>query len=190
MSELLNNFEDVETTSNKKQEIDSGENPEIELTQKHSTFFSLISDDKTNKEKIDNAQKTLDSIYHVCEEQQNAEKENKTKTNNDPNDHIVMTGTDYHGDRRSFQAGVISELVQWKKNEFLVMDVTDGKVLYTGTIDNIKDDLINIREKLAEKNKKHHDEIKEKLNQIKRGYFFGLSRNASFVERQYVHEKK
>ena len=166
MSELLNKFENVETASTKKQEINSGENPEIQLTKKHSTFFSLSSDDKTNKEKIDNAQKTLDSIYHVCEEQQNVEKKNKIQTNNDPNDHIVMTGTDYHGDRRSFQAGVISELVQWKKNEFLVMDVTDGEILYTGTIDNIKDDLTNIREKLAEKNKKHHDEIKDKLKKI------------------------
>ena len=166
MSELLNDFENIDMPLNKTQKIDSGENPEIELTQKHSTFFSLSSDDKTNKEKIDNAQKTLDSIYHVCEEQQNAEKENKTQTNNDTNDHIVMTGTDYHGDRRSFQAGVISELVQWKKNEFLVMDVTDGEILYTGTIDNIKDNLTNIREKLAEKNKKHHNAIKEKLKQI------------------------
>ena len=100
MSELLNDFENIDMPLNKTQKIDSGENPEIELTQKHSTFFSLSSDDKTNKEKIDNAQKTLDSIYHVCEEQQDAEQKNKTQTNNDTNDHIVMTGTDYHGDRK------------------------------------------------------------------------------------------
>lgn len=138
----------------------------LSLNNVNSTFFSLSSDDKTNKEKIDNAQKTLDSIWHVCEEVKKQEQKRNVETNNDPNDHIVMTGTDYHGDRRSFQAGVISELVRWKKDEFLVMDVTDGEILSTGTIDNIKDDLTNIREKLAEKNKKHHNAIKEKLNQI------------------------
>lgn len=95
--------------------------------------------------------------------------ENQTSKNlsiHNSKDHIVLTGTDYHGDRRSFQAGVISELVTWKKDEISVMDVTDGEILSTGTIDNIKNDLKNIREQLAEKNKKHHDEIKDKLKQI------------------------
>ena len=141
----------------------------LDLTDTNSTFFSLTNDDESDKQKIDNAKKTLDSIYIVYDqvkEQEQKGTQTNGKTDNNSSDHIVMTGTDYHGDRRSFQAGVISELVTWKKDEISVMDVTDGEILFTGNIDDIKENLTKIKQKLNNKNAIHQKAVKENLKKI------------------------
>ncbi len=149
----------------------------LNLIKDNATFFNFcVNTDDGNKadcEKIDNAKKTLDSIYHVYEEVNKYEKSNTLKVNSESNqiadnstDRIVMPGTDYHGDRRSFQAGVISELVTWKKDVISVMDVTDGEVLFTGTVDKIKANISEIKNKLEKKNKDHQIKVKEKVKKI------------------------
>ena len=37
----------------------------LNLTETNSTFFSLTNNDESDKQKIDNAKKTLDSIYET-----------------------------------------------------------------------------------------------------------------------------
>lgn len=167
----------IETSTNDNLDPIQNESEILDLTGGNATFFNFVanndSGNKTDCEKIDNAKKTLDSIYHVYKQVNELDKDNKLKANSENNQivddstgRIVMPGTDYHGDRRSFQAGVISELVTWKKDVISVMDVIDGEILFTGTIDQIKANISEIKNKLHDKNMDHQAKIKPKIRQI------------------------
>ena len=69
-----------------------------------------LSYKKTINGQIDQAKEVLDSIYSVCEqfEEKTMDKINTYKEKNE-DCNIVMTGTDYHGDRRCFQSFFIKK---------------------------------------------------------------------------------
>ena len=90
-------------------------NQELDLFN-NGTYIDLGDISKPlNKKKIngqiDQAKEVLDSIYSVCEqfEEKTMNKINTYKEKN-KDCNIVMTGTDYHGDRRCFQSFFIKKI--------------------------------------------------------------------------------
>ena len=110
-----------------------------------STLIDLNSENVNNE--LNQSFGKLNRIINATKSIQVARKGIENQAKNDET--VVHTGTDDHGDITRFMNGPMSEIVEWDENKINVVDVSDGKILFSGTQEEISNHMTVIQNTLA-----------------------------------------
>ena len=160
---MINNFEEeLKMQSNNISESNffNNQDKDVDL----STFIDLNNLNLENQLKqsfnrLDKIIKATKSIRDERKKIENPAKENET---------VFHTGTDDHGDIIRFMNGPMSEIVEWDENKINVVDVSDGKILFSGTQQGILNNINNIRQTLKEKYNKRQEKLRDLIYNLVR----------------------
>ena len=150
-------------------------NDNIDMYDKNSTFISLSGNINDDTKKIDAAAKTLQSVYCVHSEIEKQTKQNKPKKEINEGEGGIdfHVSSDIHGDINGLNYN-LNNVISLKQDSFLVIDSSNGKKIFDGSIDKIKDDLkkgenSSIVKCLKEKRKNSDENLKAVANMVGKG---------------------
>ncbi len=147
----------------------------IDMYDKNSTFISLSGNINDDTKKIDAAAKTLQSVYCVHSKIEEQTKQNKPKKEINEGEGGIdfHVSSDIHGDINGLNYN-LNNVISLKQDSFLVIDSSNGKKIFDGSIDKIKDDLkkgenSSIIKALKEKRKNSDENLKAVANMVGKG---------------------
>ena len=142
----------------------------------NSSFITLTGDTDKDCGEVDRAKKTLDRIYEIHDNVNKFWDKNEDLKNIkdfiSKSKKIIRVSSDVHGDINCLNFN-LNNIVTLKKDNFLVIDPTNGQKIFQGSIDEIKNDLTTGDNSTIRQVLKNNNKILEKQKKDYENYVLG-----------------